>query len=103
MCQLDNSDGAELVVNELVGTYCVYHFWHSKVEHIRELKSRWTRFAFAEAKQVLFGELGDIIMASSDHGAIYIYGRTSGSLLCKLKGFPSSATPVIAVSALTIN
>jgi hypothetical protein len=83
--------------------YRVYHFQHGKVEHIWELKTGWTGFTFVEAKQVLFGELGDIIVASSDHGAIYIYGRTSGSLLCKLKGFPSGATPIIAVSALTIN
>jgi hypothetical protein len=31
---LDDSDGAELVVNQLVGTYRIYQFQHGKVEHI---------------------------------------------------------------------
>jgi hypothetical protein len=100
MHRLDDSNGAELVVNQLVGTYRVYQFRHSKVEHIRELKTGWTGFTLAEAKQVRLGELDNAIVASSDHGTIYVYGRMSGSLLCKLRAFPSGSIPVIAVSLL---
>jgi hypothetical protein len=101
MCCLDDSDGAELAVNQLVGTYRVYQFRHGKVEHIQELKTGWTGFTLAEAKQVRLGELDDAIVASSDHGTIYVYGRMSGSLLCKLRAFPSGSIPVIAVSLST--
>jgi hypothetical protein len=103
MRRLDDSDGAELVVNQLVGTYCIYQFRHGKVEHIRELKTGWTSFTLMEAKQVQFGELDDTVVASSDHGTIYVYRRISGSLLCKLRGFPSGSIPVIAVSFSTSN
>jgi hypothetical protein len=101
MRRLDDSDGAELVVNQLVGTYRIYQFQHGKVEHIRELKTGWTGFTLAEAKQVRLGELDDTVVVSSNHGTIYVYGRMSGSLLCKLRGFPSGSIPVIAVSLST--